>query len=138
MTGKIVVVLKAVIIHQGRILILKRSGSDKVGAGGWETAGGNLEFGEDLDSALIREIKEEAGIHASIDRLLFATTFFTDPGRQIVLLSYLCRTDEPRVTLSHEHDEYRWATKSELVQYLPEAIISDFTKHGVFAILELI
>lgn len=32
MKGKIVVVLKAVIIHQGRILILKRSGSDEVGA----------------------------------------------------------------------------------------------------------
>lgn len=55
-----------------------------------------------------------------------------------MLLSYLCRTDEPRVTLSHEHDEYRWATKAELVQYLPEAIISDFTKHGVLALPELI
>ncbi|MEK5642943.1 MULTISPECIES: NUDIX domain-containing protein [Paenibacillus] len=66
MTGKIVVVLKAVIIHQGRILILKRSSSDEVGAGGWETAGGNLEFGEDLDTALIREIKEEAGIFTQV------------------------------------------------------------------------
>lgn len=138
MENKIVVALKAVIVNQGKILILRRSGTDEVGPGEWETVGGKVEFGEDLETALVREIQEEAGIEVSVEKLIYAVTFLTDPNRQIVLLSYLCRTNQSAVTLSTEHSEYMWATKSEVTQYLPKAIIEDFNKHNVLKMPDLI
>lgn len=138
MDNQIVVVVKGVVINDGRILILKRSSMDEVKADEWETVGGKIEFGEKLEAALIREIKEEAGIHVSIDKLLYSVTFLTNKSRQIVLLSYLCRTNEAKITLSDEHSDYLWATRSELIRYLPVSIIDDFVKYGVLTMEELI
>jgi len=76
-------------------------------------------------------VKEEAGIEVSVEKLLFATTFFTDAHRQIVLLTYLCRAIDDQVILSDEHSEYMWATRSELYDYLPMTIINDFKKYNV-------
>lgn len=73
--NNIVVVVKGVIENKGRVLILKRSGADEVAAGSWETVGGKIDFGEELEEALAREVKEEAGLKVSVEKLLFATTF---------------------------------------------------------------
>lgn len=129
--NNIVVVVKGVIENKGRVLILKRSCADEVAAASWETVGGKIDFGEELEEALAREVKEEAGIEVSVEKLLFATTFFTDPHRQIVLLTYLCRATDDQVILSEEHSEYMWATQSELYHYLPMTIINDFKKYNV-------
>ncbi len=132
----IVVALKAVIINQGKILILKRSDTDEVGAKQWETPGGKIEFGEGLETALFREVKEETGINVYVERLLYAVTFLAHPDRQIVLLSYLCRSNQSDVLLSSEHSDYLWANQAELHEFLPQAIIDDFEKHGVFSLEE--
>ncbi|WP_411836368.1 NUDIX hydrolase [Paenibacillus taichungensis] len=136
--NNIVVVVKGVIENKGRVLILKRSGADEVAAGSWETVGGKIDFGEELEEALAREVKEEAGLKVSVEKILFATTFFTDPHRQIVLLTYLCRATDDRVILSEEHSEYMWATRSELYDYLPQTILNDFKKYNVNDTVEII
>lgn len=107
------------------MLILKRADGDEVGNGTWETVGGKIEFGEDLEPALIREIKEEAGIDVTVQKLLFATTFKTNPTRQVVILTYLCKTSQDNVVLSDEHSDYLWASKLQLKDYLPPSILSD-------------
>jgi 8-oxo-dGTP diphosphatase len=129
--NKIVTVVKGVVENKGRVLILKRSSTDEVGAGVWETVGGKIDLGEGLEEALVREVKEEAGIEVQVEKLLFATTFFTDPHRQIVLLTYMCSTTEDQIRLSEEHSDYKWATKSELYIYLPQTIINDLKKYKV-------
>ena len=51
----------AVIIeHNGRLLLLKRTGAH--GEGTWAPPGGHLEFGESLEECAIRETLEETGI----------------------------------------------------------------------------
>jgi ADP-ribose pyrophosphatase YjhB (NUDIX family) len=37
---------------------------------GWDTVGGQIEVGEDLESGLLREILEESGITASVRNLV--------------------------------------------------------------------
>ena len=51
-----------VIIHKGRFLIVKRSENDDFLPNYWEFPGGGVETSENLEDALIREIKEEIGI----------------------------------------------------------------------------
>lgn len=70
-------------------------------------------------------------------KLLYATTFKTNPSRQVVILTYLCEVDKGEVLLSSEHSDYLWANKNQLKEFLFSDIISDLEKHNVFEILNL-
>lgn len=96
--------------------------------------GGKIEFGEDLETALLREIKEEVGLSVTVERILYATTFKTDPTRQVVILTYLCSSKSKDAVLSNEHSNYKWATKAQLRLLLSQEIISDFEKNNVFSL----
>lgn len=137
-TRSIIVAVKGVIIHGGKILLVQRAAADKVGAGTWECAGGKIEFGEALEIALEREIHEETGLTVIVGNLLYASTFLTDPARQLVILTYLCRSGSQSVQLSEEHSAYKWCTRTELVALLPPGIQDDFEKSGVLALEELL
>lgn len=128
----IIVAVKGVILYQGRILLVKRAAADSAGAGSWECAGGKIEFGESLEAALEREILEETGLAVTTERILYAATLLTDPARQVVIITYLCRSARGEIQLSEEHTDYRWCTLSELLTLLPPQIITDFQEHGIF------
>lgn len=125
------IAVKGVVVHNGRMLIIRRSLSANIGAGIWELPGGKLEFGEHLTDALAREIQEETGLSADIGRLLYAVDFHTSPVRHVVLLAYLCHAQSEEVTLSHEHCDYRWADRGQLEQWLDADILRDFMRHDV-------
>ena len=133
---EIIVVVKGILLKNNKMLIVKRSEDEVVGAGTWETVGGKIMFGEMLEHSLQREFKEEVGIDVSPVKILYSTTFFTSPTRQIVLIAYLCESKSEEVTLSSEHSDYKWANITELKQYLPENIIKDFEIFDVFSLLQ--
>ncbi|OQO98407.1 DNA mismatch repair protein MutT, partial [Geobacillus sp. 44B] len=107
--NKMVVVVKGLILYEGKVLIVQRAKDDEIGGGTWELVGGKVEFGEDLETALVREIKEEVGLDVTVEKILYAITFKTDPTRQVVILTYLCRSNNRDVVLSKEHIDYRWS-----------------------------
>ncbi|BAK14889.1 NTP pyrophosphohydrolase including oxidative damage repair enzyme [Solibacillus silvestris StLB046] len=129
------VVVKGVLIKNNRLLIVQRSQIETVGAGTWETVGGNLHFGESFETALKREFSEEVGLNITVKNQLFSTTFHTSKTRQIVLLTFLCDTKEEQITVSDEHEQYLWATKDDLLTLLPQEIIEDFSQHNVLDLL---
>ncbi|MDI7742345.1 NUDIX domain-containing protein [Lysinibacillus fusiformis] len=133
-SNTIIIALKGVIINNGRALIVQRADDDEIGAGTWECVGGQIEFGEDLETALLREIQEEVGLSVTIGQLLYATTFKTKPTRQVVIITYLCESSNQDVILSSEHSAYKWAGKEELKRLLPQNIINDFEKNNVFSL----
>lgn len=49
---------------EGKILFVK------TGWRGWEVPGGQVELGEDLMEALVREVQEESGCQVKVDRLI--------------------------------------------------------------------
>lgn len=136
--NKIVVAVKAVLTYKGRALMLRRSKTDSTAPGMWEHTGGKLEFGEGLQAALLREIKEETGLEATVMKLLYAVTSMTNAHRQIVVLSYWCRAHSDAVRLSEEHDDYRWGTRVEMEKYLNWEILENLHTYKVFDTVEIL
>jgi 8-oxo-dGTP diphosphatase len=132
---QIKVAVKGILIKDQKMLIVQRSKNDETGAGTWESVGGILHFGESFDNALKREFFEEVGLSIQVQKLLFSTTFLSNPARQIVLLTFLCTSEEENITLSDEHDQYLWANNEELLQLLPRTIIKDYEMHGIFELI---
>ncbi|RHB50020.1 NUDIX domain-containing protein [Exiguobacterium sp. AM39-5BH] len=131
----IVVAVKAVIIHDDRFLVIKRAADDEISPGTWELVGGKLDFGETLEHALEREIFEEVGLRVIVQQLLYATTFLTDPKRQVVIMTYSAHSVATTVTLSAEHTDARWVTADEARQLLHWPILDDLDSHDVWALL---
>ena len=135
--GEIWVATKSLILFNGKTLIIQHSRDAGGGEGDWEIAGGGLKFGEDLLEGLKREIQEETGLTVRVDKLLYAMTGMVNPQRQIVGLTYLSYADTDNVTLSHEHTNFLWATRKQLIELLNKPILNDFIKHSVLDMLEI-
>ncbi|WP_177169760.1 NUDIX hydrolase [Salisediminibacterium halotolerans] len=124
----IYVVVKAVIVRDGYVLLVHRTGRNRK----WECPGGKMEFGEHLEDAMIREVYEETKLNIHVNALLYAESMFAEPGKQLVILTYLCETDEESVILSDEHDDYCWAGRRQLYELIAPDIRVHFSEHGLF------
>ena len=69
-----------VIIRDGEVLLAHWS---EGGRGGWTLPGGGIELGEHPADAAIREIREETGYEASLDRLLGIDSLVIPPERRM-------------------------------------------------------
>jgi 8-oxo-dGTP diphosphatase len=113
------IALKAVILNDGKFLILLRSRPSKGEPGYWELPGGRMMLGETYQAALKREIFEETGLNASLIAPLTVFDAKRDHDTQVVGITFLCKLngDHKVITLSHEHLEGRWITLDELERY---------------------
>ncbi len=101
--------VKAVILDQGRVLLLAND------RGEWELPGGRLDRGESETEALIREIDEELGVAASVGPRLADEPFEVIPGRIVRIVSYGCEIDgADRLRISAEHRDLIWAPADAL------------------------
>jgi len=134
--GELWVAQKSLIIYNRRVLLVQRSNYAD-GENEWEIPGGGLRFGEDLHEGLHREIQEETGLSVHVDRLLYAMTALVNPQRQIVGLTYLSYADSDQVTLSHEHKDYAWASRRQLIELLNKPMLENFLKHSILDMLDI-
>ena len=100
---------------KGACLLLKRSELSTFFPGAWETPGGKSDEGESFTEALMREVREEAGLEISLDGLVGASEFELPekksegkPGKKIVLLYMKAHVVSGQVTLSDEHQDFAW------------------------------
>lgn len=128
---------KALIFDErGRILVVRRAAEETL-PGIWEFPGGGVEFGETLEAALARELREETGLEPDVLRVLYASSYVNTRELQIVLINYLCRHRGGGVSLSPEHSESRWAGRAELTDILYPALLGELETHHIFDISEL-
>lgn len=121
------VTVKAVIIHEGKILLLKKVQPSADGLGVWELPGGGMEYKEGPENALIREVREETGLELA--SLHVAATFHVVRSNlEIVGLNYRCTPVDAAVKLSDEHETYCWVRPDELDQYVSPKIYHDILK----------
>ncbi|MDD4902708.1 MAG: NUDIX domain-containing protein [Patescibacteria group bacterium] len=101
-------------IHSaGKVLMLKRSKTESPFPENWEIPGGGVEFGEDTEDALKREVKEETGLKIKIIQP-YTTFSYIWKGVHRIDIQYLCQPLNNKIILSDEHDKYLWATKNQV------------------------
>ncbi len=83
--------------------------------------GGHVEYGEPLEEALKREIREETSLDIHSIKLLgikecfYTNAFYKD--RHFLFMDYTCKTDSCDVVLNEEAQEYVWTSLSDIHKY---------------------
>ncbi len=112
--GKIGVSQKAIIVRKDKkFLTIRRSKTDPWRPLKWDLPGGELEFGEDAQKDILREIKEETGLRVRNLQLLDIVSGFADQHDFWVTICYVAKAAMGKVILSYEHDQFRWVTPNE-------------------------
>lgn len=126
------VVAIALIEREGKYLITRRLPEDSFG-GLWEFPGGKLDPGEDLETCLRREIREELGIQVKVvSRVQLVEHRY--PNRLLMFHCFSCSIveGEPQPI---ECSDFRWVTPGELTGFefppASEPIIQNLMKGGL-------
>ena len=109
----------AVIVDDGKILLLLRRKPPEEGA--WSIPGGSVEFGETIEDAIVREVKEELGIECQIVTILRVTNHISPSnGFHWVSPAFLVRIAKgaPRNVEVESHQDMRWFYLEELPENL--------------------
>ena len=80
---------------------------------GWEYPGGMVEPGESLQGALIREIKEEAGVDVEITGFI---GICKNVQKDVVNIDFSCKYLGGELTISDESLRVKWVKKDEALE----------------------
>lgn len=105
----------AVIVHQGRVLLVRR-GTEPM-RGRWSIPGGLIEVGESLADGLVREVKEETGLLVEPVGLIELLDRIHRDGDRVryhyVIADYLCNVVGGELRAASDADEVRWVERAE-------------------------
>ncbi len=97
----------------GRVLMLKRNRTSRHFPGLWELPGGKPTPGENLARTAEREVFEETGVCVSPTGVAGAVEA-SIPGWRVAMLIMEGRATDYKITLSSEHDCYRWMAPARI------------------------
>ncbi len=127
-----------VLIHQGRVLLVRRAKPPLEGR--WLIPGGTLELGETLAEGLVREMLEETGLRVRPGPLLLLFDRIERDGDRVryhyVIADYLCELVSGTLQAGSDALEAAFVAPEELPRYdlppLALAVIRDaFARVGV-------
>ena len=88
--------------------------------GKYVVPGGHIELSESIESALIRETKEETGLDVYDIEFINFQQFIYDPSfwkpRHFIFFDYACKTDSTEVQLNDEAQEHVWVALDAAIQ----------------------
>jgi 8-oxo-dGTP diphosphatase len=108
-------VVAAVIERDGLILIGQRKGTGQH-ALKWEFPGGKVEAGEAPEAAVVREVEEELGIRARVDREIMRYEH-QYPGRLPILLIFYRVTEFTGEPENLDFEQIAWTARAKLADY---------------------
>ncbi len=142
--GKVVAVHRTIVVglvwnQSGELLFCRMSPDRGVFPGQWGFPGGGIEPGERMESALLRELKEELDVEVENIRPAFFKDclhkkVFVDGTTQPVYMIFLlfhCTALKDGLRLNDEFVEYRWVRESEVGRLdLNEETVDTLTRLG--------
>lgn len=112
--------VRAIIRHNGKTLLLRRSGGREGISGKYELPGGKIGYGEQPEDALARSLRGGAGLSIQTAQLFDVLTYIDrgDRGMQYVFVLYLVSLPEEdvKVQLGQQYDRYVWKRVSDVQQ----------------------
>lgn len=117
------VAMKAVIVRNGKVLILREASTYKDGTniGRYHMPGGRIEAGENFEDALRREVMEETGLDIEIVMPIYVGEWrpvIRDVPHQIIATFLVCQPKENKdIVLSEEHDAFEWIDPKNRSEY---------------------
>lgn len=118
---KTINVVAAIIRREDKIFVTQRGYGEFKDY--WEFPGGKIEDGESLESALIREIKEELNTLISVDKYL-DTIEYDYPSFHLSMKCFMCSIIKGHLDLL-EAEDARWVSKDGLddIDFLPADLL---------------
>jgi 8-oxo-dGTP diphosphatase len=103
----------AVVVHEGRLLVVRRG--REPGRGMWSVPGGRVEAGETLTTACEREVREETGLDVRAGAVVGTVERDAPSGGVYVIDDLGCDlVGAPDSVAGDDADEVRWVTRGEL------------------------
>jgi len=123
----------AVVVHEGRVLLVRR-GSEPL-KGHWTLPGGVLEVGETLVEGVVREVREETGLLVEpLELVELLDRIHREPGREAgriryhyVIADYLCRVTGGELRAASDADAVRWVERAEWNPPRPNLVLDPIT-----------
>jgi 8-oxo-dGTP diphosphatase len=110
-------VVAALILRDAKILVCQRRRDDTRGLQ-WEFPGGKVESGETPQEALVRELREELGVEATIGRELFRTRHrYRESAQALELIFFQASVDRSAPLQNLVFEGFEWADLSALPNY---------------------
>jgi ADP-ribose pyrophosphatase YjhB (NUDIX family) len=91
----------------GHVLLLRRSNSNRHFRGLWELPGGKPVCHEQIDTTALFEVGDESGLYVELTGVAGAVDGSV-PGVRVAMLILEGRPRKSKITLSVEHDDFRW------------------------------
>lgn len=130
------VAVGAVIVKDSKALILQRHKNEKTYPEMWELPSEKKEPLETVESALIRETKEETGLDVVVEGIASVFNYQVEKEseiRDVTQINFLAKIiGEEKVMLSGEHQVFVWAGTGDLESYS----LSEETKGVIMKALE--
>lgn len=127
------VAVTAIIVKDGKYLIVKRAPNEKVFPNKWSVPGGKLVLHEYshlpkititypqwynvVDFVLRKEVREEVGLEIGRPKYVGDLVFVRPDGYPVVILSYWVPYKSGEIRLNHELTDFAWVTLEEAKNY---------------------
>ena len=107
------------VLHKGKLLLLKRSPLTRLCPNLWEAIHGKIHPNESEEQAVLREVQEETGLSVKIIKKgpVFRGSL---QGGDFKITPYLLESDSNKIVLSEEHTNSIWINPKDYVKYCPE------------------
>jgi ADP-ribose pyrophosphatase YjhB (NUDIX family) len=103
----------AVVVHDGRLLLVRRG--NEPGHGLWSVPGGRLEPGETQAEGCVREVREETGLHVAAGELVGTVERPAPDGSTYVIDDLDCTVLGSTVLVAGDDaDDACWASYADL------------------------
>lgn len=121
------VAVHALIKRDGKYLLTRRSQLNDYKPGEWDIPGGSVEFSEDPQKALEREVDEESKLKVKIGKPVHIYSHVSNLNRHQFQIIYECEYLSGEVKLNpEEHDQAAWSTWEEMAQLPLIAFMQSF------------
>ena len=121
------IILCPIVHNDGAWLLCKMPSDRGVFPGQWALSGGGLEEGEDIETGLRREIREELGNQLVIEKITpwtfrddIRVKTYPDGSREEIYMIYLifdCEAANRDVDLNEEFEDHAWVRPEEMADY---------------------